>query len=207
MDSVPVLVKISGGEFESAYLYEDGLSSVEVQEQLDEFFIPKSVGISAVTEKNYPIQFHDRIAAFIGILMLLNLVFLFVARKDWIKKEPRFALLTVFLNSTGLLGLQVLVFAIGIAFALEYEASPATDVLSRIGRSSYIATPVLYLKMGAVILPTLAYNPKTTCAMQVSSPIGKKPILIKRDAHRINYKGMIAQDVGAVNRLNTIYSV
>lgn len=61
--------------------------------------------------------------------------------------------------------------------------------------------------MGAVIPPVLAYNPKQPVPCELARGWAMTPIPHNGNAHRINYKGMIAQDMAVVNRKIAIYSI
>lgn len=145
VDSVPALVKISFGEYESSFTYDPSVASSEVQAQLNQFFPPLPVGILSVTDKSYPIQFHDRLSAFVFLLLAANALYLFFAKKELVQKKPKFMLLFIFITSSILAWLQTYIFSLGFSFTMAYEASPANDFLSQLGGIGLMISGPLYI--------------------------------------------------------------
>lgn len=145
VESVPMLVKICFGEYESSFAYDPSADSLETQEQLNRFFPALPDGILSVTDKSFPIQFHDRLSFFVALLLFVNAVYLFAVKKELIRKKPKFTILFIFITSSIMAWLQVYIFSLGFSFTMAYEAEPAKDLLSQFGKLGLAISGPLYL--------------------------------------------------------------
>jgi len=145
VDSVPLLVKTVDGEFRSACPFDPDAAAEETKMQLDDFFIRQSVLFPVTGERNFPIQFHDYLFTLTFFMMCFNICYVGLKRKDLVEMERGSPLGWIVMNSTLLFVLHIATAGFGFGFAMQYEASPPSDLFAKIGTNTWLTvTPILY---------------------------------------------------------------
>lgn len=160
---VPSLVEIVNGTYSAEYQFHPDDSGDEIQKQLKIFFKNPGMELFAITSKsNYPIQFDSNLHTFTFLITGINLLYLFLKRKDLIKRKDSSFVAMLIMNSSLLFALHCAIAAFGFSFAMRYEAEPDLKLWACVGRYTWLTiTPVLYfiiLLLGAKILKDIKCN-------------------------------------------------
>lgn len=143
--SVPLLVKMVDGEYRGTYQFDPDASAEETKMQLDDFFIKKSTLFPVTGERNFPIQFHDYLFTLTFFMMCTNVCYLILKQKDLAASGRKSPLGWIAVNSTLLFALHIAIAGFGFGFAMQYEASPPSDLVAKIGKYTWLTvTPILY---------------------------------------------------------------
>ena len=145
VDSVPMLVKTVNGEYRERYQFDPDATAEETTTQLQSF-IHQNSEIFPVTERNFPVQFHDYLFVYTFLIMCLNACYVALKQKELVMRQSGSPLIWIVVNSTLLLALHIAIAGFGFGFAMQYEATPSTSLFAKIGTYTWlIPTPLLYL--------------------------------------------------------------